>query len=179
MNYKLRKAGRRRPPAPGVDVPEKRTCSERPGGHRVRSDKRTLRVHVRTLPAPSVTLAAPRRAMGSWKASGALCPRCWLRWVTLRALLGKPSAPDPWPAAPTTSPARLQGRTVDSAKGLGWSKEVLVGRAGVGWGVGAGAGAGARRGGHGGVGRGGVDTPRGASGRRRPLCAAGSQLSSQ
>lgn len=97
-------------------------------------------MHVRTLPAPSITLAAPWRAMGSRKASGALCPCCWLHWITLRALLGKPSAPDPCsatPPPPPTSPARLQGRMVDSAKGLGWSKEVLVGKVGAGAGMGA------------------------------------------
>ena len=56
------------------------------------------------------------------------------------ALLGKPSAPDPCsatPPPPPTSPARLQGRMVDSAKGVGWSKEVLVGKVGAGAGMGA------------------------------------------
>lgn len=121
MNYKLRNARHRRPPAPGMDVLEKRTCSKWPGGHRVRSGKWTLQMHARTPPAPNITLAAPRRGMGSRKASGALSPRGWLRWVTLCALLRKPPRRPP---PPTTSPARLQGRTVDSAEGLGWSKEV-------------------------------------------------------
>ena len=98
MNYKLQNAGHRRPPAPGIDVPEKRTCSERPGGHCVCSDKRILQMHVRTLPAPSITLAAPWRAMGSRKASGALCPCCWLHWITLRRCWGSP--PPPTPARP-------------------------------------------------------------------------------
>lgn len=149
MNYKLRNARHRRPPAPGMDVLEKRTCSKWPGGHRVRSGKWTLQMHARTPPAPNITLAAPRRGMGSRKASGALSPRGWLRWVTLCALLRKPPRRPP---PPTTSPARLQGRTVDSAEGLGWSKEVR--------------------------GVGGVeDTPQGpwSEWAGRPLCGAGAQ----
>ncbi|CAI9165770.1 unnamed protein product [Rangifer tarandus platyrhynchus] len=83
MNYKPRNARHRRPPAPGMDVLEKRTCSEWPGGHRVRSGKRALQMHARAPPAPNITLAAPRRGIGSRKASGALCPRGWLRWEEL------------------------------------------------------------------------------------------------
>ncbi|XDC74362.1 hypothetical protein R6Z07F_005535 [Ovis aries] len=126
MNYKLRNAGHRRPPAPGIDVREKRTCSERPGGHRVRSHKRTLRMHVRTLPAPSSTLAAPQWAVGSRKANGALCPRCWLRWVSLRVLLGKPPTPAPCPA-PTSHnfSSQTPGKDGGLSKGFGWIAHLL------------------------------------------------------
>lgn len=108
-------------------------------------------MHVRTLPAPSSTLAAPQRAVGSRKANGALCPRCWLRWVSLRVLLGKPPTPAPCPA-PTSHnfSSQTPGKDGGLSKGLGWSKEVVAGWGrGVAW---RGRGVGWAWGGHG-VGR--------------------------
>ena len=141
-----------RPAAPGMDVPGKRTCSEWPGGHRVRSGKRALQMHARTPPALNITLAAPRRGTGSRKASGALCPHSWLCWVTCVRCWGSGSPPPPpgkpplRPPAPPTSPARLQAGQWTQQRAWGGARKCW--RGGWGWGEDGRplCGAGARRG---------------------------------